>query len=112
MEGQGLLTWCFRRRQPWTGLPGAGQPRQHLLDFDRDTVAIDKHHAAGDRQIIGEYLDFVRLGSVQFDDGAAAEAHDLVNRHRRGPEDHHKIDGDFIESWHWGSDPYLQLQNC
>ena len=48
--------------------------RQHLLDFDRDTVAIDQHHAAGDRQVVGEDLDLVRLGGVQFDDGAAATA--------------------------------------
>jgi hypothetical protein len=102
----------FDAGNPGAGLPGAGQPRQHLLDFDRDTVAIDKHHTAGDRQIVGKYLDFVRLGGVQFYDGATAEAHDLMNRHRSGPEDHHKIDGDFIEGWHWGSDPYLQLQNC
>jgi hypothetical protein len=94
------------------GLPGAGQPRQHLLDFNRDTVAIDQHHAAGDRQVIGKDLDLVRLGRVQFDDGATAQPHHLMNRHGSGPEDHHEIDGDFIEGWHWGSDPYLQLQNC
>lgn len=97
---------------PKIGLPGAGQPRQHLLDFDRDTVAIDQHDAAGDRQVIGEDLDLIRLGRVQFDDGATAQPHHLVNRHGSGAEDHHEIDGDFIEGWHWGSDPYLQLQNC
>jgi hypothetical protein len=95
--------------KPEIGLPRAGQPRQHLLDFDCDTVAIDQHHAAGDRQVIGKDLDFIRLGSIQFDDGAPAEAHYLMNRHRSGPEDHHEINGDFIEGWHWGSDPYLQI---
>jgi hypothetical protein len=26
-----------------------------------------------------------------------------MNGHRSGPEDHHEIDGDFIEGWHyWG----------
>jgi hypothetical protein len=29
-----------------TGLAAAGQARQHLLDFDRDAVAIDQHYAA------------------------------------------------------------------
>jgi hypothetical protein len=82
-------------------LPSTRQPRQHLLDLDRDPVAIDQHHAAGDRQVVGEDLDLVGFRGVQFDDGAAAQAHDLMDRHRRGPEDHHEIDGDFIERWHW-----------
>jgi len=43
-------------------------------------------------------------GRVQLDDGTAAQAHDLMDRHRRGPEDHHKIDGDFIKRWHWDPD--------
>jgi len=38
-----------------------------LLDFDRDPVAVDQHHAAGDRQVVGKDLDFVRLGGVQLD---------------------------------------------
>jgi hypothetical protein len=73
-----------------------------LLDFDGDTVAIDKYHAAGDRQVIGEDLDLVCLGGIEFDDGATAQAHYLMDGHRSGPEDHHEIDGDFIEGWHWG----------
>jgi hypothetical protein len=24
-----------------------------------------------------------------------------MNGHRSGTEDHHEIDGDFIEGWHW-----------
>jgi hypothetical protein len=24
-----------------------------------------------------------------------------MDRHGRGPEDHHEIDGDFIERWHF-----------
>ncbi len=89
-----------RTPDPGHNLPAARQPRQHLLDFDRDAVAVDKHHPAGDRQVVGEDLDLVRLGGVQFDDGAAAEPHYLMDRHRRGPEDHHEIDADFIEGWH------------
>src|ERR1700686_3367604 len=108
MEGQGLPTVRFSRS--WgrkTGLSGARQPRQHLLDFDRNTVAIDQDHAAGDRQVVGEDLDLIRLGGVQFDDGAAAQAHYLMDGHRCGPEDHHEVDTDFIESWHWGERPEL-----
>ena len=67
MEGQGLRAWWFS--------PGARRSWQHLLDFDRDTVAIDKD--------------------------ATAQAHYLMNGHRSGTEDHHEIDGDFIEGWHW-----------
>ena len=92
MEGQGLPAWRF--------LPAARQSRQHLLDFDRDTVAIDKHHAAGDRQVVGEDLDLVRLGSVQLDDGAAAQPHYLMDGHGCRAEDHHQIDADVIEGWH------------
>jgi len=84
------------------GSAGARRFRQHLLDFDRNPVAIDKYHAAGDRQIVGEDLDLIRLGGIQFDDGAPAQAHYLMNRHRRGPEDHHEVDADFIEGWHCG----------
>ena len=104
MEGQGPpVRWL---------LPCTRRFRQHLLDFDRDTVAIDQHDTAGDRQVIGQDLDLVRLGGVEFDDGAAAEAHYLMDGHRCGPEDHHEIDADFIEGWHWGSDPYGRMQNC
>jgi hypothetical protein len=27
-----------------------------------------------------------------------------MDGHRCGPEDHHEVDADFIESWHWVSD--------
>src|SRR5215475_4209628 len=45
--------------------------RQHLLDLDRDPVAVDQHDAGGNRQAVGEHLDLVGLGGIQFDDGAA-----------------------------------------
>ena len=83
-----------------TALTDAGQPRQHSLDFNRNTVAIDKHYPAGDRQVVGEDLDLVRLGSIQLDDGAAAQPHYLMDGHGCGAEDHHQIDADFIEGWH------------
>jgi hypothetical protein len=88
----------------WAGLADARQPRQHLLDFDGDTVAIDEHHAAGDRQVVGEDFHFIGLGRVQFDDGTATQAHYLMDGHRRSPEDHHEIDGNFIERWHGNPD--------
>ena len=78
----------------------ANRFRQHLLDFDRDPAAIDQHDAGGDRQGVGEDLDFVGFRCVEFDDGAAGKPHDLMNRHRRGSQNHHEIDADFIESWH------------
>jgi hypothetical protein len=105
MGRQGLpVRWFGYRELPnsrWARLADARQPRQHLLDFDRDTVAVDEHDPAGDRQVVGENFDLVGLGRVQFDDGAAAQPHYLMDRHRRGPEDHHEIDGDFIKRWHW-----------
>jgi hypothetical protein len=109
MEGQGLLNGLnpvSQNPEKSTRLAGAGRLRQHLLDFDRNPVAIDEHDAAGDGQGIGENFDFVSLGRVEFDNGAATQAHDLMNRHRRGPKNHHEVDADFIESWHWESDPY------
>ena len=74
--------------------------RQHLLDFDRNPVAIDQHDTRRNRQRVGEDLDFVGFGGVEFDDGAAGKPHDLMNRHRGGSENHHEVDADFIEGWH------------
>ena len=79
--------------KPPFGLPGAGRPRQHLLDFHRDPVAV---HRAPRRwrsaDCLASTLTSSCLGSVQFDDGAAAEPHNLMNRHRSGPEHHHEVD--------------------
>ena len=102
MEGQGLASCRDFGEAPGLrrALAAAWQPRQHLLDLDGDAVAVDEHHAAGDWQVVGEDLDLVGLGGVQFDDGAAAEPHDLMDGHRGGPEDHHEIDADVIEGWH------------
>jgi hypothetical protein len=33
-----------------------------------------------------------------------------VNGHRRGPQDHHEVDADFIEGWHWSERP--ELASC
>jgi hypothetical protein len=72
-----------------------------LLDFDRDTVAIHQHDAGSHRQIVGEDLDLVGLGGVQFDDGTTGKPHHLVDGHGRGAEHHHEIDSDFIEGRHF-----------
>src|SRR4030095_15397274 len=82
-------------------LPDIRRFRQHLLDFDRDTVAIHQHHAGSHRKVIGEDLDLVGLGGVQFDDGAAGKPHHLVDGHGRGAEHYHEIDADFIEGGHF-----------
>ncbi len=83
------------------GLSVVGCPGQHLLDFDRNSIAVHHHNAAGDRQVVGQNLDLVLLRRIQFDDRAAAEAHHLMDRHRGGSEDHHQIDGYVIEGWHF-----------
>src|SRR4051812_48786184 len=62
-----VLQRLFRR------LPASRQFRQHLLDFNRDAVAVDQHCAGGDRQVVGQHLDLVGLGGIQFDDGAAGQ---------------------------------------
>ncbi len=77
-----------------------GRFRQQLLDLDRNPVAVDQHYAAGHRQVVGEDLDLVGLGGIQFD-GAAGKPHDLVDRHSGGTEHHHEIDTDFIEGEHF-----------
>ena len=87
-----------------SGLSAARRFRQHLLDLDRDPVAVDQHHAAGNRQVVGEDFDLVRLGGVQFNDGAAAEPHYLMDGHRGGAQDDHEVNADFFEGWHWVSD--------
>jgi hypothetical protein len=28
-----------------------------------------------------------------------------MDGHRRGPQDHHEVDADFIEGWHWRERP-------
>src|ERR1700726_4724857 len=43
--------WGDKARKPAERLPGARRFRQHSLDFDGDPVAIDQHHAAGNREI-------------------------------------------------------------
>lgn len=84
-----------------SGLSVIRRPGQHLLDFDRDAVAVDDHDAAGNRQVIGQDLDLVLLRGVEFDDRAAAQPHHLMDRHRGGSENHHQIDRDVIEGWHF-----------
>src|SRR6202012_6127913 len=56
------------------GSAGTRRFRQHLLDFDRNPVAIDQYHAAGDRQIVGEDLDLVCRWRSQCDEGPPAQA--------------------------------------
>ena len=74
-----------------------GRARQQFLDLDGDLVAADDHRALGDRQVVGEDVDFVLLGGVELDDGAAAEPKHLMDRHRAGAENHGDVDGYLIE---------------
>src|SRR5712672_1111083 len=87
-------------RRMVTGLAGARQPRQHSLDFDRNSVAINKHYPAGDREVVGEDFDLVRLGSIQLDDGAASQPHYLVDGYCCDDAATNEIDTDVIEGWH------------
>ena len=80
--------------------PAIGRSRQHLLDFDADAIVVHMHDTAGDRHVVGEDADLVLLGRIEFDDRATAQPHDLMDGHRRGAEDHHEIDRNFIEGWH------------
>jgi len=76
------------------------RPRQELLDLDGDLVAADDDGAFGDRQVVGEDADFVFLGSVKLDNGAAAETEHLVDRHGGRTQHHRNIDRDILECRH------------
>ena len=83
---------------------------QHLAIDPLEPELLQYHRTAGYGQVVGEHLHLVRLGGVEFDDGAAAEAKHLVDGHRGGAEHHHEVDCYFIEGWHWHSGE-LQAQN-
>src|SRR4029077_1463711 len=90
MGGQGLPVRQIQEMGPSklraSRSAAADRSRQHLLDFDRDPVAVDKDHAGGTRQGIGEDLDLVCFGGVEFDDATPAQALILMNRHRCGSQ--------------------------
>src|SRR6185312_14949329 len=67
----GRAVWTPAPQRISAKLPAARRSRQHLLDLDCDPVAVDQHDAAGDRQVVGQHLDLVRLGGIELDDGAA-----------------------------------------
>jgi hypothetical protein len=78
------------------GLDRLGRARQQFLDFHGDAIAADDHRALRDRHVVGENADLILLGGIELDDGAAAEAKNLVDRHR-GPAQHYgDIDRDII----------------
>src|SRR5579863_41580 len=79
--------------------------RQKLLDLDRDLVAADDDGALGHRQVIGEDAHLVFLRGIELDDGSAAEAEHLVDRHGARPQDDRNVDRDVIECRH-GSPPF------
>src|SRR4051812_5127033 len=76
LEGKSLFTARIGPigcRSPVRPLPRPLRARQHLLDLDRDSVAVHQHDAGGDRQVVCQNLDLVGLGCVQLDDGAAGK---------------------------------------
>jgi len=74
-----------------------GWAGQQFLDLDRDLVAADNHGAFGNRHVVGEDPDFVVLGGVELDNGAAAETEDLMDRHRRRAKHNGNVDRDVID---------------
>src|SRR5579863_2953317 len=84
---------------------GVGGARQKLLDLNGDAVAADHHGAAGNRQVVGEDADLVILGSIELDNGAAAEPQHLVNWHGGGAQNHRNVDRNVVEFRHGPSVP-------
>ena len=66
--------------------------RQEFLDLHRDAVPADDHGPFRHGHVVGENTDLVLFGGIEFDDGAAAEPQDLVDRHRGFAQDHCDID--------------------
>jgi len=75
-------------------------PRKQLGDIDGNSVTVHDDRALGHRQIVRKDAHGILLGSVQFDNGAAAEPEHLVDRHGCGAEDDGDVDGDFVECGH------------
>ena len=87
----------MRRGRDRSAQRRARNARQQLLDFDRDPVAADDHRALRHRHVVGENADLVLLGGIELDDGAAAEAEHLMDRHRGLAQHHGDVDRDIIE---------------
>ena len=71
--------------------------RQQLCDSDGNAVAVHDHGPLGDRQIVRKDAHGVFLGGIQFNDGAAAQPKDLMDRHGCGAKNDGDVDADFIE---------------
>ena len=63
-----------------------------LCDLYRDPVAADDDGALGHREVIGENAHLSLFGGVELDDGAAAEAEHLMDRHGTRAEHHRDAD--------------------
>mgnify|MGYP001403233742 CR=1 FL=1 len=69
-----------------------------------------KHHLPlGDGNVVGKDLHVILLARHQFDNGAAAHAKQLVNRHFRGSKNHGDIDGDIVEDAHVSVRPRTRM---
>lgn len=79
-------------------LPDAGRAREHLLDFDRNPIAVNEHNARGNRHIVGEDFHLIGFSGIQLNNCPTREAHHLMNGHRAGAEHDHEVDLDFVES--------------
>ena len=80
--GRPIYAGMARPKRTAADLKRLGRARQQFLDFDGDTIAADDHRAFRHRHVVGENADLVLLGGIELYDGAAAEAENLVDRHR------------------------------
>src|SRR5271167_3274884 len=78
-----------------------GRTWQQLLDLDGNLVAADDHRALGHRHVVSEDADLVFLGGVELDDGAAAEAEHLMDRHGGGAKHNRDIDRYVVKMRHF-----------
>ena len=79
------------------GSDDLGRARQQLFDFHGDAIAADDNRATRHRHVVGENADLVVLRRIELDDGAAAEAQNLMDRHRASAEHDGDVDRDIVE---------------
>src|ERR1043166_5273356 len=77
-----------------------GKPGREFLDLDRNPAAADDDRALGDREVVGKDGNFIVLGSIELDDGAASETEHLVDWHGGGSKHHLDIERDLVECRH------------
>jgi hypothetical protein len=90
------------------GSDDLGRARQQLFDFHGDAITADDNRATRHRHVVGENADLVVLRRIELDDGAAAEAQNLMDRHRASAEHNGDVDRDIVEGRHRASQALLE----